>query len=118
VIVGVPAETKEGDNAVDQGGCVETTHETTHAEPVYVCDDVIHYAVGNIPAAVPNTSTYALTNSTLPYVLTLAEMGVARAVRGDRALARGVNTVAGHITNPAVAAALGRDAVDPVELLS
>ena len=105
------------DIAVDQGGCVETTHETTHAEPVYVCHDVIHYAVGNIPAAVPNTSTYALTNSTLPYVLTLAELGVAEAVRADRSLARGVNTVAGKVTNPAVAAALGREAVDPVEAL-
>lgn len=105
------------DIAVDQGGCVETTHETTHAEPVYVCHDVIHYAVGNIPAAVPNTSTYALTNSTLPYVLTLAELGVAKAVRADRSLARGVNTLAGKITNPAVATALGREAVDPVELL-
>jgi alanine dehydrogenase len=105
------------DIAVDQGGCVETTHETTHAEPVYVCHDVIHYAVGNIPAAVPNTSTYALTNSTLPYVLTLAELGAARAVAADRSLARGVNTVAGKITNPAVASALGRAAVDPAELL-
>jgi alanine dehydrogenase len=80
--------------------------------------DVIHYAVGNIPAAVPNTSTYALTNSTLPYVLTLAELGVAQAVRADRALARGVNAVAGKITNSAAAAALGREAVDPVEVLS
>ena len=105
------------DVAVDQGGCVETTHETTHAEPVYVCHGVIHYAVGNIPAAVPNTSTYALTNSTLPYVLTLAELGVAKAVRADPALARGVNAVAGKIANPAVAAALGGEAFDPVEQL-
>jgi alanine dehydrogenase len=106
------------DIAVDQGGCVETTHETTHADPVYVCHDVIHYAVGNIPAAVPNTSTYALTNSTLPYVLTLAELGVGVAVHTDRALARGVNAVDGKVTNPAVASALGRDAVEPLELLS
>ena len=105
------------DIAVDQGGCVETTHETTHAEPVYVLHDVIHYAVGNIPAAVPNTSTYALTNSTLPFVLTLAERGVADAVRSDAALRRGVNVVGGRITNPAVAEALGKEAVEPTELL-
>ena len=105
------------DVAIDQGGCVETTHETTHAEPVYVCHDVIHYAVGNIPAAVPNTSTYALTNSTLPFVLTLAEKGLAEAVADDAALARGVNTLKGNITNPAVAAALEREAADARELL-
>jgi len=105
------------DVAIDQGGCVETTHETTHAEPVYVCHDVIHYAVGNIPAAVPNTSTYALTNSTLPFVLTLAEKGLAEAVGDDAALARGVNTLKGNITNPAVAAALEREAADARELL-
>jgi alanine dehydrogenase len=96
------------DAAVDQGGCVETTHETTHAEPVYELHGVLHYAVGNIPAAVPHTSTYALTNATLPYALALATLGVADAVAADEELALGVNTVAGSITNAAVAEALGR----------
>src|SRR5207253_5011946 len=80
------------DVAVDQGGCVETTHETTHADPVYVVDGVLHYAVGNMPGAVPHTSTYALTNATLPYIVEVAERGVAGAVAHDPALAAGVNT--------------------------
>jgi alanine dehydrogenase len=106
------------DVAVDQGGCIETTHETTHADPTYVVHDVIHYAVGNVPAAVPRTSTYALTNATLPYVVDLASKGVREAVAVDPALAHGVNTVAGRVTNPAVAEALGVDPVDPREALA
>lgn len=98
------------DIAVDQGGCVETTHETTHEAPVYVLHDVVHYAVGNMPGAVPNSSTYALTNVTLPYLSELAARGVAEAVRADAALALGVNTMGGHVVNPAVAAALDRPA--------
>ena len=98
------------DIAVDQGGCVETTHETTHEAPVYVLHDVVHYAVGNMPGAVPNTSTYALTNVTLPYLSELAARGVDEAVRADAALALGVNTMGGHVVNPAVAAALDRPA--------
>jgi alanine dehydrogenase len=105
------------DVAVDQGGCIETTHETTHADPTYVLHDVIHYAVGNVPASVPRTSTYALTNATLPYVVELADHGLVEAVRHDPALARGVNTCRGHVTNKAVAEALGVDAVDPVSCL-
>ncbi len=101
------------DVAVDQGGCIETTHETTHASPTYVLHDVIHYAVGNMPAAVPRTSTYALTNATLPYVVELASKGVRGAVESDAALAHGVNIVSGHVTNKAVATALSVDAVDP-----
>jgi alanine dehydrogenase len=97
------------DCAIDQGGCVETSLETTHADPVYVRDGVLHYAVGNIPGAVPRTSTYALTNATLPYVVELATRGAAAAL-ADPALAHGVNTAAGRVTNPAVAAALGRPA--------
>src|SRR5205814_1272431 len=81
------------DVAVDQGGCVETTHETTHTDPVYVRHEVLHYAVGNMPGAVPHTSTYALTNATLPYILGVAEHGVAGAVRRDPALAGGVTTI-------------------------
>jgi alanine dehydrogenase len=95
------------DCAVDQGGCIETIHETTHAEPVYEAHDVLHYAVGNIPGAVPHTSTYALTNATLPYALALASHGVAAAAKADPGLAHGVNTVDGNVTNPAVAEALG-----------
>jgi len=105
------------DIAVDQGGCVATTRETTHADPVYVVHGVLHYAVGNMPGAVPHTSTYALTNATLPYVVEVAERGVARAAAADPALRAGVNTVAGQVTNPAVAEALGRPAADPVALL-
>jgi alanine dehydrogenase len=96
------------DCAVDQGGCIETIHETTHAEPVYEQHGVLHYAVGNIPAAVPHTSTYALTNATLPYALAIAAHGVADAVIADEELAAGVNTVAGNVTNAVVADAIGR----------
>ena len=100
------------------GGCVETTHETTHADPVYVVHDVVHYAVGNIPGAVPHTSTYALTNATLPFVLELAELGVRAAVERDAALRAGVSTVAGRVTNAAVAEALGRTPADPLTCLA
>ena len=106
------------DVAVDQGGCIETTHETTHADPTYIVHDVIHYAVGNVPASVPRTSTYALTNATLPYVVELASKGVHGAVESDAALAHGVNTVDGHVTNPAVAEALGVERVDPQAALA
>jgi alanine dehydrogenase len=106
------------DVAVDQGGCVATTHETTLSDPVYQVHGVLHYAVGNIPGAVPNTSTYALTNATLPYIVAVADHGVRGAAIGDAALRSGINTVAGELTSPAVADALGRVARDPVELLS
>jgi len=94
------------DIAVDQGGCIETTHETSHADPVYERHGVLHYAVGNMPGAVPHTSTYALTNATLPYVVALATRGVRDAVAADPALALGVNTEAGRVVNPVVAEAL------------
>jgi alanine dehydrogenase len=106
------------DVAVDQGGCVATTHETTHADPVYECHGVLHYAVGNMPGAVPFTSTYGLTNATLPYVLQLATRGVADATAADGALAHGVNTAGGHVTHPIVAEALDRDATPLVEALA
>ena len=96
------------DIAIDQGGCIETSHETTHEDPVYEKYGVLHYAVGNMPGAVPNTSTYALTNVTLPYLAELARLGVAEAVRADAPLALGVNTARGHVVNEAVAEALGR----------
>jgi alanine dehydrogenase len=102
------------DVAVDQGGCIETTRETTHEDPTYETHGVLHYAVGNMPGAVPHTSTYALTNATLPYILEVAVHGAAGAARRDPALALGVNTHAGEVTNGPVAAFLGVDAVDPV----
>jgi alanine dehydrogenase len=100
------------DVAVDQGGCVATTHETTHTDPVYEVHGVIHYAVGNMPGAVPHTSTYALTNATLPYVVAVANGGLAAAAR-DPVLAGGITTVGGRITNPAVAEALGLPYAEP-----
>jgi alanine dehydrogenase len=106
------------DVAIDQGGCVETAHETTHNDPVYEVHGVIHYGVGNVPGAVPHTSTYALTNATLPYVLAVAEHGLAEAAARDSALRLGVTTVAGLLTNPAVAEALGRPVADPLISLS
>jgi alanine dehydrogenase len=96
------------DVAIDQGGCIEGIHETTHSEPTFVRHGVVHYAVGNIPGAVPHTSTYALTNATLPYAVELATRGVADATRADATLAAGVNTVRGAVVNAAVAEALGR----------
>ena len=100
------------DIAIDQGGCIETSHETSHADPVFEKHGVVHYAVGNMPGAVPFTSTYALTNVTLPYLAELARLGVAEAARRDPALALGFNTVAGQVTNAAVAEALGRTHVE------
>jgi alanine dehydrogenase len=91
------------DVAIDQGGCFETSHPTTHSDPVYAVDGIIHYAVANIPGAVPNTSTIALTNATLRYVLALADKGWQQACRDDRSLARGVNMVDGRCTYEAVA---------------
>jgi alanine dehydrogenase len=107
MIEGMKAGSVVVDVAIDQGGCIEGIHETTHTDPVYVRHDVIHYAVGNIPGAVPHTSTYALTNATLPYLLELATKGLDAACRDDPALAHGVNTRDGKVTHPAVAEALG-----------
>jgi len=97
------------DIAIDQGGCVATSHMTTHSDPTYVVHDVVHYAVGNMPGAVPNTSTYALTNVTLPYALDIAGRGLEDAARADRVLAGGVNVYAGSVTNEGVAAAHGME---------
>jgi len=91
------------DVAVDQGGCIETTRPTTHSNPTFLVDGVVHYCVANMPGAVPRTSTYALSNATLPYVCKLADMGAEGAIQADPALARGVNTYRGKITYPAVA---------------
>jgi alanine dehydrogenase len=99
------------DIAIDQGGCIETSHETTHSDPTFVTHGVVHYAVGNMPGAVPHTSTHALTNATLPYLAELAEYGAAEAVRRDAALAKGLNIAGGAVVNAAVAEALAREAV-------
>lgn len=95
------------DVAIDQGGCFETSRPTTHSEPTYVVDGVVHYAVANIPGAVPRTSTLALTNATLPYAVRLANKGWRQTCREDAALAQGVNMVDGKVTFPAVAEAWG-----------
>lgn len=95
------------DVAIDQGGCFETSHATTHAEPVYEVDGIVHYCVANIPGAVPNTSTLALTNATLPYAVKLADKGWREACREDSVLALGLNIVEGKITYEAVADAFG-----------
>ncbi len=95
------------DVAIDQGGCFETSVPTTHSEPTYVLDGITHYAVANIPGAVPRTSTLALTNATLPYALRLADKGWKQACREDQALAQGVNIADGKITYPGVAEAFG-----------
>ena len=95
------------DVAVDQGGCVETTKPTTHSDPVYCVDGVLHYGVANMPGIVPRTSTHALTNATLPYVLTLAASGIEAAVRGHAGLAKGVNLFQGKVTCRGVADAHG-----------
>ncbi len=97
------------DVAIDQGGCAETSRPTTHDEPTYTVDRVIHYCVANMPGAVPVTSTRALTNVTLPYVEAIADHGVSGAIRRDPALARGVNVVGGHVAYEAVAEAHGLD---------
>ena len=105
------------DVAVDQGGCVETVRPTTHADPVYLVEGVVHYGVSNMPGAVPRTSTLALTNATFPYALQLANKGWRRAVRDDAALAAGVNAVGGKCTYAAVAEAFGLEYTPLEEML-
>jgi alanine dehydrogenase len=105
------------DVAVDQGGCVETTRLTSHSQPTFLVNGVVHYGVPNIPGAVPRTSTYGLSNVTLPYALKLANKGFHTAVREDAALAKGVNTYKGHITYKAVAEAFGIEYRPLVDLI-
>jgi alanine dehydrogenase len=106
------------DVAIDQGGCFATSRPTTHADPTYVVDGVVHYCVANMPGAVPRTSTYALNAATLPFVLALADLGWREAVERDPHLLAGLNVTAGHLTQPAVGEALGLPAVAPVEVLA
>ncbi|KAG1648271.1 Alanine dehydrogenase [Nymphon striatum] len=105
------------DVAIDQGGCMETSHATTHAEPTYLVHDVVHYAVANMPGGVPRTSTYALNNETLPFTLALANKGAKAALEDDEHLRNGLNVAAGQITDLAVAEALGYDYVPPLDAL-
>ncbi len=97
------------DVAIDQGGCFETSHATTHTEPIYFVDGVLHYCVSNMPAAVPYTSTFALTNATFPYLLELANKGLERACSEHKGLRDGVNTYKGHVTHAAVAESQARE---------
>lgn len=106
------------DVSIDQGGCFETSRPTTHADPVFVVDGVLHYCVANMPGAVPRTSTYALNHATLPFVRRLAARGVAAALREDAHLRNGLNVCAGAITRPEVAAALGLASADALRTLS
>jgi alanine dehydrogenase len=106
------------DVAVDQGGCIETSHPTSHSTPTYEIEGVIHYAVPNMPGAVPRTATYALSNATLPYIQRLADMGVEDAVRSDPALFKGVNTYGGHIVYRAVADAFDIECTPLEKLLN
>jgi alanine dehydrogenase len=96
------------DVAIDQGGCFETSHPTTHTEPIYFVDNVLHYCVSNMPAAVPHTSTFGLTNATFPYLMELANKGLERACDESRAISEGVNTYKGYITYPGVAESQNR----------
>ena len=105
------------DVAIDQGGCFETSRPTTHAEPVYTVGGVVHYCVANMPGGVPRTSTFALNNATLPFVLALADKGPIEALRADPHLRAGLNVYAGQVTHPAVAEALGLAFVDPLQTL-
>jgi alanine dehydrogenase len=106
------------DISIDQGGCFEDSRPTTHADPVYQVHDSVFYCVANMPGAVPHTSTYALTNVTLPYALELANSGWREALRHDRALALGLNTHDGHVTNAPVADAHRLDVVKLEEVLT
>ncbi|HNN56904.1 MAG TPA: alanine dehydrogenase, partial [Novosphingobium sp.] len=106
------------DVAIDQGGCFETSHATTHAEPTYVVDGVVHYCVANMPGAVARTSTYALNNVTLPHALRIADLGWKEALRANPHLAAGLNVHEGKITYEAVARDLGYDYTPVAEVLA
>jgi len=101
------------DIAIDQGGCCETSRPTTHHDPTYITDGVVHYCVTNMPGAVPRTSTYALTNATLSYGLELANMGYEAAIQYNPALRRGLNVCRGKVTHKAVAEAFGMEYSEP-----
>jgi alanine dehydrogenase len=101
------------DVGIDQGGVMETSRPTTHSDPIYVVDDVVHYCVSNMPGAVARTSTFALTNATFPYALELANKGYRQAFKENQELTKGLNVFNGHVTHPAVAEALNMEWVAP-----
>ena len=105
------------DVAIDQGGCIETSRPTTHANPTYLAHDVVHYCVANMPGAVPRTSTFALENATLPYMVKMADLGSTEAMRSDAGLRAGLSVCRGQITEPAVAESLGLSYTSPEEVL-
>jgi alanine dehydrogenase len=106
------------DVSIDQGGCFETSRPTTHSDPVYEVDGVTHYCVANMPGAVPVTSTFALTNATLPYVLALADLGLEGAMEAMPGLTPGVNVAQGKVTHPAVAEGTGMEYTPVEDVLS
>jgi alanine dehydrogenase len=105
------------DLSIDQGGCAETSHPTTHADPIYRVDGVVHYSVANMPGMVPHTATLALTNATLSYALAIADHGFVAALRRDPALRRACNVLGGQVTHPGVAEAVGMTVTAPETLL-
>lgn len=105
------------DVAVDQGGCIETIHPTTHSNPIYFVDGILHYGVSNMPSAFPRTSTFALTNATLPYTVKIADLGVEKAIRKDQSLKSGLNAYLGKITHRGVADAFDLEYQDPDHVL-
>jgi alanine dehydrogenase len=105
------------DVSIDQGGCFETSRPTTHSDPTYEVDSITHYCVTNMPGAVPVTSTFALTNATLPYVVALAEHGIG-ALEQDEGLRSGLNVARGRVTHPAVAEGVGANYVSPQDALA
>ncbi|MCW9018632.1 MAG: alanine dehydrogenase, partial [Kangiellaceae bacterium] len=106
------------DVAIDQGGCFETSKATTHAEPTYIVDDVVHYCVANMPGAVPRTSTFALNNATLPYIISIANNGYKAALDADKHLLNGLNVHKGMVTCKSVADNLGFEYVEPADALN
>ncbi|EJF1756535.1 alanine dehydrogenase [Vibrio cholerae] len=106
------------DVAIDQGGCFETSHPTTHAEPTYIVDDVVHYCVANMPGAVARTSTFALNNATLPYIVKLANKGYQKALLEDAGFLKGLNVIHGKVTYKEVAGNFGLDYVDPAKAIA
>jgi alanine dehydrogenase len=106
------------DVAIDQGGCIETSHATTHADPTFIVDDVVHYCVANMPGAVPRTSTFALNNATLPYIIQLANKGYRQALLDDKHLMNGLNVIDGKVTCESVAESLGFEYVAPEQILN
>ena len=106
------------DVAIDQGGCVETSRPTTHRDPTYIVDDVVHYCVANMPGGVPRTSTFALNQATLPYLVKLANKGYQKALIEDKNFLAGLNVCKGQITYKAVADAFGYEYINPISSLS